>query len=143
VLTQDIGVALPLGRKSPISRHADKVKVGSFFAQVTGGASDSRRARCSLHYDIHPITDINTSIGALFVAFSFWPGMIVGYFAMWVWKHWAKDEEPEPPAAAALYAVLWFIYLFRALTLFIGLPVLSNLTQVPVDWLVKIFESFG
>jgi hypothetical protein len=95
-----------------------------------------------IHYDVHPITEVNTVKDALLVAFSFWPGIIVGYAAIWIETRLARWREPEPPAAAALCAVLWFVYLFRAATLLIGLPVLSDWTQQPVNWLVRFFELF-
>lgn len=94
-----------------------------------------------IHYKVHDLTEIDTFWGAIGVAFSFWPGMILGYLAMAIERIGGK-EEPTPPAAAAICALLWFVYLFRALTLLIGLPVLSNWTAVPVSLIVKFFEIF-
>ena len=93
-----------------------------------------------IHYQVFPITEVNTAMGALMVAFSFWPGMIIGYLSMWVQRTVAGDDNPDPSAAAALCALLWFVYLFRAATLLVGLPGLSNWTQAPVSWIVSLFE---
>lgn len=115
------------------------MKFLKFLAQVLGGAL-ALLVEGAIHYEIHPINAVNTVKDALIVAFSFWPGVIVGYLAVWIQRHLAKDEEPDAPAAAALCALMWFVYLFRALTLAVGLPVLSNWTQSPVTWLVRFFE---
>jgi len=56
---------------------------------------------------VHPITEVNTVAGALAVAFSFWPEMLVGSLAIWINTHLAGEEHPDAPAAAALCAVLW------------------------------------
>jgi hypothetical protein len=93
-----------------------------------------------IHYHVYPITEVNTAKGALIVAFSFWPGMLLGYASVWFQANLAGEEDPDPSAAAALCAFLWFVYLFRAATLAIGLPALSNWTQAPVGWIVGIFE---
>jgi|GEM_PF-5120358 hypothetical protein len=95
-----------------------------------------------IHYHVYPITEVNTVKGALIVAFSFWPGMFIGYLSMWIQANVAGEKDPDPSAAAALCALLWFVYLFRAATLLIGLPVLSNWTQAPVGWIVSLFEFF-
>jgi hypothetical protein len=115
------------------------MKLGRFLAQVSGGAL-ALLVEGAIHYEIHPINAVNTATGALIVAFSFWPGMLVGYLSIWIQRHIAKDEEPDTPAAAALCAAMWFVYLFRALTLAVGLPALSNWTQAPVNWMVRFFE---
>src|SRR6185437_7697969 len=95
----------------------------------------------AIHYHVHPLTEINTVLGALAVAFSFWPGMILGYLVLAL-KRSRGEKEPDVPAAAGICAMLWFVYLFRALTLLIHLPVLSNWTQAPVGWLVNFFDHF-
>ena len=95
-----------------------------------------------IHYHVYPITEVNTVKGALIVAFSFWPGMLIGYTSMWIQANVAGEKDPDPSVAAALCALLWFVYLFRAATLLIGLPVLSNWTQAPVGWIVSLFEFF-
>lgn len=117
------------------------MKARSVVVQVVGGAL-ALLVEGAIHYEVHPITAVNTVRGALAVAFSFWPGMLVGYVVVWINTHVAGDEHPDAPAAAALCAVLWFVYLFRAATLLIGLPILSDWTQAPVNWLVKFFELF-
>lgn len=95
----------------------------------------------AIHYQVHSITEIDTFGNALAVAFSFWPGMLMGYLGIYI-ERLGGEEEPDVPAAAAICAFLWFIYLFRAITLLIGLPALSNWTEGPVNWLVKFFELF-
>jgi hypothetical protein len=115
------------------------MKFWRFLAQVFGGAL-ALLVEGAIHYEIHPINAIDTAKDALIVAFSFWPGMLVGYLSIWIQKHVAKDDAPDAPAAAALCALMWFVYLLRALTLVIGLPSLSNWTQTPVNWLVRFFE---
>src|SRR5258708_20078500 len=115
------------------------MKVWRLLGKVFGGAL-ALLVEGAIHYEIHPINAIDTAKDALIVAFSFWPGMLVGYLAIWIQKHIAKDEEPDAPAAAALCAAMWFVYLFRALTLAVGLPSLSNWTQTPVNWLVLFFD---
>ncbi len=75
------------------------------------------------------------------MAFSFWPGMILGYLAMSIDRSGGENES-TPPAASAICALLWFVYLFRALTLLIGLPILSNWTEVPINLIVRFFEIF-
>ncbi len=95
----------------------------------------------AIHYHVHPLTEVNTVLGALAVAFSFWPGMILGYLVLAL-KRSRGENEPEVPAAAGICAMLWFVYLFRALTLLVHLPGLSNWTQAPVEWLVSVFERF-
>ena len=111
----------------------------SFFAQFVGFFL-ALSVEGLIHYQVYPITEVNTVKGALIVAFSFWPGMILGYFSMWIQKTVAGEEDPDPSAVAALCALLWFVYLFRAATLAVGLPVLSNWTQAPVTWIVNFFE---
>jgi hypothetical protein len=115
------------------------MKFGRFLAQILGGAL-ALLVEGAIHYEIYPLTSINTARDAVIVAFSFWPGIIVGYLSVWIQKHLAKEEEPDVPVAAALCSVMWFIYLFRALTLAVGLPSLSNWTEAPVHWLVHFFE---
>lgn len=105
--------------------------IGFFLALLVEGL---------IHYKVYPITEVNTVRGALIVAFSFWPAMLVGYLSVWLQRKIAGEEEPDPPAAAALCAVLWFVYLFRAITLAVGVPALSNWTESPVRWIVKFFE---
>lgn len=117
------------------------MNVKSFLAQVAGFFL-ALTVEGLIHYKIYPITEVNTVMGALIVAFSFWPGMILGYFSMWLQTAFAGEEDPDPSAAAALCAFLWFVYLFRAATLAIGLPGLSDWTQTPVNWIVKFFEFF-
>lgn len=98
-----------------------------------------------ISYKIHPLSDVNTFWGAIVVAFSFWPGILLGYLALHI-QRIARPNENEPqevPVAAAICSMLWFVYLFRALTLLIHLPVLSNWTQVPVELLVRFFEALG
>jgi hypothetical protein len=92
-----------------------------------------------VQYHVQPLTSVNTVGGALLVAVSFIPGMLVGGAAVWFQKR-ARIEEPDVPAASAICSLLWFVYLFRAATLLIGLPVLSNWAQKPVEILVKILE---
>ncbi len=111
-----------------------------FIAQVVAGAL-AGIVTGAIHYKVHPLTEINTVGSAIAVAFSFWPGMIIGYLAIQIERIGGEDE-PSPPAAAAICALLWFVYLFRATTLLIGLPVLSDWTQAPVEWLVRFFELF-
>jgi len=117
------------------------MKFLKLLAQIFAGAL-ALLVEGAIHYKIHPINEVSTATGAVIVAFSFWPGMIVGYVAVLIQRHLAKDEETDAPAAAALCGVMWFVYLFRALTLVIGLPVLSNWTQAPVNWLVRFFEMW-
>lgn len=117
------------------------MKFLKLLAQIAGGAL-ALLVEGAIHYQIHPINTVNTAKDAVIVAFSFWPGMIVGYLAVWIQQNLAKDEEADAPAAAALCALMWFVYLFRALTLVLGLPMLSNWTQSPVNWLVRFFEMF-
>jgi len=120
---------------------SNTMKAIRFFGQVLAGAL-AMIIEGLIHYKVHPINEVNTVKDAFIVAFSFWPGMLIGYLVIWIQRHLARDEEPEAPAAAALCAVLWFVYLLRALTLLMGLPVLSNWTQQPVTWIVKFFELF-
>ena len=94
-----------------------------------------------IHYNVHAITEINTFWSAVAVAFSFWPGMLIGYLVIYL-KERGGDDDPAPPVTAVICALFWFVYLFRAATLLIGLPILSNWTQKPVDLLVKFFEFF-
>jgi hypothetical protein len=108
-----------------------QIATGTLAGVVTG----------AIHYQVHPITEIDTFGHALAVAFSFWPGMLIGYLGIYI-ERVGGEEEPDVPAAAAICAFLWFAYLFRAITLLIGLPVLSDWTQGPVNWLVKFFELF-
>lgn len=115
------------------------MKLLKFLAQVLGGAL-ALLVEGAIHYQIHPISAVGTAKDALIVAFSFWPGMLVGYLAIWIQRLSAKDEEPDAPVASVLCALMWFVYLFRALTLAVSLPSLSNWTQTPVDWLVRFFE---
>ena len=117
------------------------MNVKSFLAQLAGFVL-ALTVEGLIHYQIYPITEVNTAKGALIVAFSFWPGMILGYFSMWIQKTIAGEEYPDPSAASALCALLWFVYLFRAAPLALGLPVLSEWTQTPVNWIVNIFEFF-
>lgn len=110
-----------------------------FFAQFAG-IFLALLVEGLIHYKVYPITEVNTVRGALLVAFSFWPGMLLGYLSMWIQRKLADDENPDPSAAAALCALLWFVYLFRAATLALGVPALSNWTQAPVGWIVRFFE---
>ena len=95
-----------------------------------------------IHYTLHPLNAVNTAGGALIVAFSYWPGMLIGYVSIWLQRKVDPDEPPDTPAAAAICALLWFIYLFRAFTLLIHLPSLSNWTEIPANWLVRFFAMF-
>lgn len=106
-----------------------QIATGTLAGIVTG----------AIHYRVHPITEINTFGSAIGVAFSFWPGMLIGYLAIYIER---GEKEPDVPAAAAICAFLWFVYLFRAITLLVGLPILSDWTHAPVNWLVKFFEFF-
>lgn len=115
------------------------MKAKSFLAQFIGFFL-ALTIEGLIHYQVYPITEVNTVKGALIVAFSFWPGMLVGYASMWIQANVVGEEDPDPSAAAALCALLWFVYLFRAATLLIGMPVLSNWTQAPVEWIVGLFE---
>jgi hypothetical protein len=115
------------------------MKPRSLFIQILAGAL-ALLVEGAINYKVYPINQIDTVWGALVVAFSFWPGMLIAYASIGI-QRWAGEKEPDVPAAAAICAMLWFIYLFRALTLAIGLPMLSNWTQWPVDVLVNFFES--
>ena len=92
-----------------------------------------------IHYEIHPLTSINTVGGALVVAFSYLPGVLIGYLVIWI-EQKAGEDDPDVPVAAVICGLLWFVYLFRALTLLVGLPGLSNWTQAPAELLVRILE---
>jgi hypothetical protein len=95
-----------------------------------------------ISYQFHPLNAVNTPRDALIVAFSYWPGMLIGYLSIWLQRKATPEEDPDTPAAAAICAVLWFVYAFRALTLLIHARWLSNWTEAPANWIVKFFSLF-
>jgi hypothetical protein len=117
------------------------IKFFRFLAQTIGAALVVI-VEATIHYKIHPITAVNTPRDAIIVAFSFLPGVFIAYASIWLQQRITSDDEPEVPAAGALCSVMWFVYVFRALTLAIGLPGLSNWTEAPVNWTVRFFELF-
>ena len=109
-------------------------------SQLSGGAL-ALLVTGAIHYHLHSLTAINTFGHALVVSFSFWPGMFLGYLAMKVVRFSGLNESP-PSVASAICAFFWFIYLFRAITLLVKMPQLSNWTEGPVFWLVYFFDLF-
>jgi hypothetical protein len=94
-----------------------------------------------IHYKVHPLTEIDTFGNAVAVAFSFWPGLIVAHIAIYIGRIVGEDELKLSVASEAC-ALLWFVYLFRAGTLLLELPVLSDWTRVPVNIIVRFFDIF-
>jgi hypothetical protein len=117
------------------------MKAKSFFIQVLAGIL-ACFVTGVIHFKVQPITKINTTANAVAVAFSFWPGLIVGHIAIYFGRLIGEDEL-KLSVASEICALLWFVYLFRAATLLLGLPILSNWTQAPVNLLVKFFELFS
>ena len=96
-----------------------------------------------IDYKIHPLSDVNTFWGAIAVAFSFLPGILLGYLALSLQRVATREkaENQDPPTPALICSLLWFVYLFRAATLLIHLPALSNWTQAPVEAIVRFLGA--
>ena len=92
-----------------------------------------------IHYHVHSLRSVHTFSGALIVAVSFLPGVIIGYLIVWIQRK-SGEEEPDVPVAGVICALLWFVYLFRALTILVGLPALSNWMGGPSDFLINGLE---
>lgn len=118
------------------------MKVLRFFGQLTGSVLAFLAER-AIHYKIHPFTSVDTVKDALIVAFSFWPGILIAYLSMWIATTLGGEKDVDAPAAGAICSMLWFVYLFRAITLLIHLPGLSNWTEAPAVWIAKSFEWVG
>lgn len=92
-----------------------------------------------IHYEIRPLNSVDTVGGALILALSCFPGVVIGHAIIGIQRR-LGDDDPDVPVAALICALLWFVYLFRALTLLIGLPGLSNWMEGGVDALVEGIE---
>jgi hypothetical protein len=92
-----------------------------------------------IHYQVRPLNSVDTAGGAFILALSCFPGIIIGYAIVAIQRR-SGDDDPDVPVAALICALLWFVYLFRGLTLLLGLPGLSNWIEGPVDVLVKGIE---
>ncbi|MEE9139261.1 MAG: hypothetical protein V3U18_00615 [Alphaproteobacteria bacterium] len=94
-----------------------------------------------IHFHLHPLTRIHTVGDAVASAFSFGPGMIIGYLGLSVERLLGKDD-PTPSAAAAICVVFFGLGLYRAATLLIRRSDLSDWTIIPLRTLVGFLELF-
>jgi hypothetical protein len=63
----------------------------SFFVQVFAGIL-ACFVTGLIHFKVQPFTKINTPVNAVAVAFSFWPGLIVGHIAIYLGRLIGEDE---------------------------------------------------
>lgn len=98
-------------------------------------------ATAGVHFNLHSLIKIYTVGDAMATAFSFMPGMLIGYAGTYVERLAGKDS-PTPSLAAAICLIFFLIGLFRAVTLLFKFSHLSEWTRVPLDGLVAFFNVF-
>ncbi len=98
-------------------------------------------ATAGIHYNLHSLIKIYTVGDSMATAFSFLPGMFIGYAGTYVERLGGKDT-PTPSVAAAICLIFFVLGLFRAATLLLKVSDISNWTRVPLEGLVAIFDVF-
>ncbi len=95
----------------------------------------------AIHYNLHSLNQVNTIPDAVVAAFSFAPGIVIGYLAIHLQRLLGKDD-PAPTFAFLISFAFFALCLFRAATMFVRMSYLSDWTRVPVNALVDLFDVF-